>query len=128
MMHALPTITFRPLAAIAVSLLLLTGCSRPAPASLATNPMAAPAMELSDATSRPKRFRALFVDGAAPSDAERKRFANFMFQVVQVNPISDSEAALHILVDDDAGRRIGETDWSVVKADGTWKLKTAPLP
>ncbi len=114
--------------AITIVLLLLAGCSKPTPASLATNPMAAPAMELSDATSRPKKFRALFATGAAPTDAERKHFAQFMYQVAQVNAVSDSQATVHILVDDDAGRRIGEVDWTVVNESGKWKLKLAPLP
>jgi hypothetical protein len=43
--------------------------------------MAAPANELSDAVSRPKKLSALFVAGAAPSEGDRQRMRKCDFQV-----------------------------------------------
>jgi hypothetical protein len=115
--------------AIAALLSIATlGCNRPTPASLATDPMAAPAMAVSDAANRPKRFRELFVAGAAPDDKARKHFNDFNLIVVGVTPVSEAEATVHVLVDDNSGKRVAEKDWTVAKAEGRWKLKSAPLP
>jgi hypothetical protein len=104
------------------------GCNRPTPASLATDPMAAPAMAVSDAATHPKRFREQFVDGAVPDDKARKHFNDFNLIIVGVTPVSETEAMVHVLVDDNSGKRVAEKDWTVAKADGRWKLKSAPLP
>jgi hypothetical protein len=118
----------RSIAIVAMFSISTLGCNRPTPASLGTDPMASPAMAVSDAATHPKRFRELFVEGAVPDEKTRKHFNDFNLIVVGVTPLSEAEAMVHVLVDDNSGKRVAEKDWTVAKADGRWKLKSAPLP
>jgi hypothetical protein len=124
----LPTTSINCTVGLAAILGLATGCNRTQPASLLNNPIASPAIAIGDATKRPKQFQALFVAGSAPNETVRKQMAALMFQVNRVHQTSDSEASLHILVDDVAGKRVGEVDWTVAKEHDQWKLKSTPLP
>jgi len=123
-----PTASTNCVFVLAATLGLAAGCSRTQPANLLTNPIASPAIAIGDATKRPKQFQALFAAGSTPNDTVRKRMAALMFQVERVNQTSDSEASLHVLVDDVAGKRVGEIDWTVAKEKDQWKLKSTPLP
>jgi len=113
---------------LAVLLALTGGCHRSRPTDVLANPIAAPAIALGDASKHPKQFQALFAAGSTPSDAVRKQMATLMFQVERVSQTSDSEASLNVLVDDVAGKRIGDVDWTVAKEQDQWKLKSTPLP
>src|SRR5262245_57025135 len=93
---------------LATVLVLASGCNRNEPAAMAVNVVAAPVYELADAADRPQRFRSLFVAGALPSDEQRKRLGQLSLQVSEVTSVSDAQATLHVLVDDEKGDRVGE--------------------
>jgi len=112
---------------MAIAILLLAGCSRPAPVNLANNEVAAPVDELAEAVDSPKKFKALFC-GTAPNDGERKRYGDYAFQVARIRSVSDSEAVLSVTIDDGKADHPNEAEWTVAKDGGKWKLKAAPLP
>ncbi|HEY2881640.1 MAG TPA: hypothetical protein VGJ15_04390 [Pirellulales bacterium] len=107
---------------------LASGCGRAPKTNIESNAAAAPVVALADAAENPKHFQALFVAGAVPNEAQRQRFMKLMFQVAAVKTVSDSEATLHVLIDDGHGKSLGETDWTVVREGQQWKLKSAALP
>jgi hypothetical protein len=106
----------------------IAGCGGSQASSQANKAIVAPVDAVADAAERPKQFQGLFVTGAVPSEVQRRRFSNLMFQAAQVKPISDSEAAVHVLVTDGKGAKVGEVDWTVVREGSAWKLKSASLP
>lgn len=110
-----------------IGLVMPVGCDRAAPANLANNEAAAPVDRLAEAVDSPKKFRELFC-GAAPSDAERKRYGEYAFQVARIRSVSDSEAVLNVTIDDGKADHPSEVEWTVAKDGGKWKLKAAPLP
>ncbi len=83
---------------------------------------------LADAAEDPKRFKSLFATGAAPSDKERRRYVEGMYIVLGIQPRSDAEAEVRVKVIDGKEVDRGEATWTVVKEEGRWKLKSAPLP
>ncbi len=111
----------------ALACLLIVGCGRKAAPRLDTNPMAKPVTQLADAAEHAKHFRQLFVASAAPDEKQRKRYAEAMYVVTEVNPTSDGEAELRVKVLDGNGGERGEMTWSVVQDGGKWRLKSAPL-
>ena len=110
-----------------IALLLQPGCNRAAPVNLANNETAEPVDRLAEAVDSPKKFRELFC-GAVPTDADRKRYGGYAFQVAGIRSVSDSEAVLNVTIDDGKADHPSEAEWTVAKDGGKWKLKAAPLP
>ena len=127
--HAVTKVTcMLGLAIAGIALTLESGCSRAAPASMATNEVASPVYQLADSVKHAQKFRNLFASGAAPKDEQRKRFGEYAFQVSRIKPVSESEAVLNVELDDGKADRAVEVEWTVVKEGVKWKLKAAPLP
>ena len=90
--------------------------------------MAKPVAQMADAADERKNFQRLFVAGAAPDEKQRRRYAEWMYQVSSIQPIADGQADLRVKILDGSGNPQGEATWSVVQEAGHWKLKSAPLP
>jgi hypothetical protein len=78
------------------------------------------------------RFKKVFVDGAAPGEAERPRYHKYAFEIKPPASISGDEATITVavrkIVATGEGEIVGEAEWTAVRSGEEWKLKTAPLP
>ena len=79
-----------------------------------------------------ERWERLFVEGAAPEDAERAKYAALEFRRFREKvDVSGTTATAPV-----AARKLGDDDqpfgepveWEFVKEGGAWKIKNAPLP
>ena len=106
----------------------LSGCgggtSGPQPPTEATLPV----YVLSDEAQHPKRFPLLFADGCAPDEKQRLRYSQLMYGVLSTTPQSETQVDVLVAVQNAGGEPLGEVQWTVVQENGTWKLKSAPLP
>jgi predicted small lipoprotein YifL len=109
-------------------LTVLTGCGGQKNGPLPPTDVTAPIDALADVAGDVKKIPCLFVSGAAPGDAVRRRYAQLMFSCLRVRQISDTEAEVHVLIEDGSGKSLGEADWVVAKTRDVWQLKSAPLP
>jgi hypothetical protein len=88
-------------------------------------------MELADYTKNRKAFEEKFVTGAAPSEADQKKYVGLMFRPVaaETPKISDNTATVKVEIEEGAtGAKKGVVEWTVEKVGDKWKLKSAPLP
>ena len=84
--------------------------------------------EFQGATANPKWFAGAFAQGAAPAEAQRKRYVKHTYAPGSVS-ISGDTATIKIKVCDEKYEKVlSETEWTLVKEGGQWKLKSAPLP
>jgi len=76
------------------------------------------------------RWDKLFVQGAAPSDAERARYAALTFGGdYKKITMSGAEATATITITKtDDNSPVGEIEWEFAKEGAIWKIKSAPLP
>lgn len=86
--------------------------------------------QIPDASSRPQNLKALFAkDGTVPSEADRKRMQKLQFQVAGAPTMKDGTATAEVQVRNSASPDApGKAQWTFVKENDQWKLKTAPLP
>jgi hypothetical protein len=86
--------------------------------------------QIPDASSRPQNLKALFAkDGTVPSEADRKRMQKLQFQVNGAPTMKDGTATAEVQVRNSSSPEApGKAQWTFVKENDQWKLKTAPLP
>jgi hypothetical protein len=86
--------------------------------------------QIPDASGRAQNLKALFAkDGTAPTEADRKRIQKLQFQVIGTPTIKDGIAAAEVQVRNSASADpLGKVQWTMIKENEQWKLKTAPLP
>lgn len=81
-----------------------------------------------DSTRSPQTFAAVFSSSAPPNDMQRRQFAQYVF-VAKSASVSGDEATIRVEIRNPmTNDPIGQQEWTAVKEDGKWKLKTAPLP
>jgi hypothetical protein len=107
---------------------MLLGCGKKTVPQKNHDPMARPVTALADAARSAKQFPLLFAAGAVPSDKERRRYAEYMYIVKDVRPLSDAAGELRVVVIDSTKDEEREMAWTVINDEGRWKLKSAPLP
>jgi hypothetical protein len=79
-------------------------------------------------TQRPRQFEKAFV-GAAPRGPAQKKYIGLQYTLVGKPAVNGESATATIVVEKSAtGAKLGEVTWEFAKVDGTWKIKTAPLP
>jgi len=70
----------------------------------------------------------LFVEGATPDAATRKRFAPYMPSASSVS-VSGNIATVDVELEELAtGNIIGPAEWTLEKVGDQWKIKTCPFP
>ena len=74
------------------------------------------------------RVRRLFAPGAGPSKATLSRYAAYQYEGKQPVLSGDSATVVVIVKGAKTGNPVGEVQWSIMKVNGVWKLKEAPLP
>lgn len=126
--HVLPAKFGLWTAACALSCVTAAGCSGEAKAPLDNSAMAKPVAQMADAADNRQSFQRLFVAGAAPDEKQRRRYAEWMYQVSSIQPTAEAQADLRVKILDGSGAQQGEATWTVVQEAGKWKLKSAPLP
>jgi hypothetical protein len=121
---------FRRRGAIASAILLslVAGCgSTDDGESSEADRVSALVSEVGDAAARPDAFRALFVEGSAPDDAQRQQYRDYMYLATNVD-IEGAEATIEVLVEDAGDNVVGTVTWTARRQDNTWKLDTVALP
>ena len=78
------------------------------------------------ATEDPERFQKLFA-GAAPADSEAPRYAKCSFYAKDTSFNGDT-ATVKVEVETMEGELDELLQWTVVREEGVWKVKDAPLP
>jgi hypothetical protein len=72
--------------------------------------------------------KSLFAEGAAPDDAQRKRYGEYSYWATS-SQVSGNQATVQVRISTPAGdKQVGEKTWTAVKVGKSWKLKDAPLP
>jgi hypothetical protein len=84
--------------------------------------------DVSGAASDPDEFRALFVEGAAPADSERPKYAPFMYRANSLEIEGNTATAMVEIEDGNTGQIVGELEWTLVRQGDEWKIQSAPLP
>jgi len=111
-----------------ILLTLIAGCgSTDDGESTEADRVSALVSDVSDAASRPDAFRALFVDGSAPHDAQRAQYKNYMYLATNVD-IEGDEATVEVLVEDGGDNTIGTVTWTARRQNNAWKLDSVALP
>ncbi len=82
---------------------------------------------MGDVSSSQSLAEQLFEKSSVPKPAERVKYGKYFFQVVDKN-VTPESATLKVNVTANQGGAVTEKEWTAVKSDGKWKLKSAPLP
>ena len=83
---------------------------------------------ISDAAAEPESFQALFVDGTAPPEAQRKRYRKYTFDAADVAVAGDTATVQVSIISPFDDQSVGEAEWTCARAAGQWRLQNAPLP
>ena len=83
---------------------------------------------IGDAVPHPARFTQLYVEGSAPSDAERPKYGLYRFWGRTASVSGDTATVTVEVTDRKTNQIIGDFEWIVVKENDNWKLKDTPLP
>jgi len=75
-----------------------------------------------------EEFPRSFAPDSVPPDAQRLRFYDYWIKATVVTIDGESATATVQFQDPNTRSVVGEQEWTAVKIDGEWKLKTAPLP
>lgn len=84
--------------------------------------------DVGEASSDPKTFKALFAKGVKVPTKSRKKYNKGFFEVKSTEAGPDNTTKVKVVHRDPFGKILGNAEWTVVKEDGHWKLKSAPLP
>lgn len=78
----------------------------------------------------PERFRSLFVEGSAPDDSRRPEYKKYRYQAghIEMSPEGDTATATVEIHKPGSDELVAEKQWALVKVNGAWRLKDAPLP
>jgi hypothetical protein len=115
------------LAAMLLAPLWLAGCGG-SPAATKDQMLLGLVSSVPGAAREAGAFQCLFVEGEAPKDAQRARYAKYSFEI-KSSSVSGDAATITVVVKDRAGNNtLGEAEWTAAKAGNEWKLKSAPLP
>ena len=74
-----------------------------------------------------EQFAEMFLEGSAPSEEDRAKYAELEFKAASVN-FSGDTATVEVEVKDLQGNAKGTVTWEAAKAKNDWRLKSAPLP
>ena len=81
------------------------------------------------AKNDPRNVPEWFAQGAAPPIAELRKYARYDCKVAEKPAVSSETATVQIKVlKINSEEEVGRVEWTLVKEDGRWKLKSAPLP
>jgi hypothetical protein len=83
---------------------------------------------LPDAASRPDRWQTPFATGMAPAESERAKYSKLGIHATDAKLDGDNGTVKVLVEDAMTGTKVGEVEWTVVKENGGWKIKAAPLP
>lgn len=64
---------------------------------------------------------------AAPKPQDRAKYSKYTYSAVE-KQIEPTSAKMKVEIKDPQGNVVATKDWTATKADGTWKLTSAPLP
>jgi hypothetical protein len=81
---------------------------------------------LADMADKYDTFKEQFAAGAAPPEAEMKKYGELQF-AGDPPKITGDTATIPITVIKQ-GQILGKVEWTAVKEGDKWKIKTAPLP
>jgi hypothetical protein len=84
---------------------------------------------LEDVKKNPKLIGSWFAQGAAPPDAELRKFAKFTtYKTDGLPTVSGDTATAKVNVLGPNDQILGTVEWTFVREGGHWKIKSAPLP
>jgi hypothetical protein len=81
-----------------------------------------------DTTRQPSKFKACFAEGAAPRDADRLKYEKLIAMASPDALVEGDTARFNVSFQDPSGKEIANKEWTAVKVNEEWKLKSAPLP
>jgi hypothetical protein len=84
-------------------------------------------VELADVSSSPVLAEKVFDKASMPKPADRAKYSKYNFRATE-KQIEGTTAKMKVEVTDFNGAVVGTQDWTATKADGTWKLQSAPVP
>ena len=120
-------VLIRP-AALLFFLAVAVGCGGAKPEVTQRHRVSGIVSGLDDAATDPETFRAMFVDGAAPDETQRSRYAKYSYGTKSPEVSGNSAVATVAIREATTGKVLGEKEWTAEKVGGKWKLTSAPLP
>ncbi|HEY1376646.1 MAG TPA: hypothetical protein VGF55_07620 [Gemmataceae bacterium] len=107
------------------------GCGRGPTEAAAADPDGSAVAELVtqvEGARDARRATKLFAAGAVPPADRLKKLAAYSLAPGRPAVAGDAATLKIRLTDNRTGADAGEVEWSFVKENGSWKIKTAPLP
>jgi hypothetical protein len=120
--------TIRALALAACCATALPGCGGGGSAKLDnTQEVEEFINSMEDVASAPGSLKTYFAAGAAPDKATLGKYRRYSYSCAAKPRLSGSEATVKVKITE-RGKEVGEQEWTLVKDDKQWRLKSAPLP
>ncbi len=126
-------VSVRKMAAVAWlgALGCMSGCGAPAnkfDQSTETGAINIVLVDMLDASTNQGLAERVWDKASMPKPADRAKYGKFgSFSAVET-VVDGNTAKLKVEIHDISGATVGTKDWTLTKADGTWKIQTAPLP
>jgi hypothetical protein len=106
--------------------LFVFGCGKKAGPITDGADIASRVSSAADAASS-QSFTNSFVPEAFPTDEDRARFASFSFAPIGKPKIEGDTATIKVRVSKESAE-VGQVEWTFVRQENLWKIKSAPLP
>lgn len=81
-----------------------------------------------DAAGSQRLTEELWVKASVPKPADRAKFRNYNGFIATETVVEGDTAKVKVEVYGKDGTVVSTQDWVMSKADGTWKVQSAPLP
>lgn len=85
-------------------------------------------VDMMDASTNQPLAEQVWDKASMPKPAERAKYGKFGSFVATETVIEGNTAKLKVEIHDMSGAVVGTKDWTMTKADGKWKVQSAPLP
>lgn len=81
-----------------------------------------------DSARTPTKFNACFAEGSAPPAADRMKYEKHVLVTSSDATVEGDAARFNVSFQDQNGKEVANKEWTAVKVNEQWKLKSTPLP